>query len=94
MTSTLLTLVWTPLSNEDSNGVIQYYAVAVVERDSRNELTGNTFTVNTENDTSSLTIDNLHPYYIYECAVAGYTISLGPFSDEIRVQLDEDSKPP
>lgn len=35
---------------------------------------------------TTITISSLHPYYVYECAVAAITTATGPFSDPYSVQ--------
>ena len=39
--------------------------------------------------TTQVNVSNLHPFYNYNCSIAAETITVGPFSDSISVQLDE-----
>ena len=83
VTSTTLTLTWNPPQFEDTNGVIKYYHIQIVEAE-----TGRVFEL-----TSNLTtiyVHELHPYYTYECKIAAFTIDLGPYSDVFTVQLAEE----
>lgn len=77
--------MWNSLPFEDTNGVIQYFMVRIIEKETAKQYTL----------TATATIvvfNNLHPYYNYECSVAAYTIALGPYSDVITVQLDEEGE--
>ncbi len=82
--STSLTLSWNPPPFEDTNGAIQYYTVRVTEVD-----TNTTFPERNSFNTQ-ITFNNLHPYYIYRCTVAAYTIGLGPYTQAITVQLNQE----
>ena len=76
-----MTLSWNPPPFEDTNGPIQYYTVRVTEVDTNTTLPArNSF--NTQ-----ITYTNLHPYYIYRCTVAAYTVGIGPYTQAITVQL-------
>ena len=81
-TADSLTLMWNPPPFEQTNGVIQYYALAVTELD-----TGQVYTSTSESVVT--VVNNLHPYYSYQCVIAAYTVGLGPYSDAITVQLNE-----
>ena len=85
--STSLTLSWNPPPFEDTNGAIQYYTVRVTEVD-----TNTTFAPRNSFNTQ-ITYSNLHPYYIYQCTVAAYTIGIGPYTQAITVQLDQEGIP-
>ena len=83
--STSLTVSWDPPPLEDTNGFIRQYIL-----------------VSTENETLTITqlqplptttqvdLNSLHPYYTYTFRVAAETVDLGPFSNDITVQLPED----
>ena len=62
------------------NGVLTAYIIRVTERE-----TGLMFEHNTTD--TSMTLDSLHPHYIYECRVAAQTIATGPFSTVFAVQV-------
>ena len=85
VTSSYLTLTWTPPPFEETNGIIRYYMIRVSEVD-----TGTSFFV-TANETE-VTIPSLHPYYTYECNVAAFTVGLGPYSGPITTQLLEEGE--
>ena len=75
-------LRWSPPPPIHVNGIIDHYVIRV-----REVYTGRVFSLLTE-DTSIL-LGPLHPYYVYSCQIAAYTISLGPFSPPISVQAGE-----
>jgi receptor-type tyrosine-protein phosphatase Q len=83
VTSTTLTLTWYPPQFEDTNGIIRYYRVHILEVETRRvfELTSNMTSVN---------VYELHPYYTYECRIAAFTVALGPYSNVFTVQLAEE----
>lgn len=85
-TSTSFTLTWQPPPLSQQNGAIQFYTLTVQEQG-----TNATLLEFTTNDTN-LTIRPLHPYYYYESNVRAENILPGPFSEVIRIQLDEDGK--
>lgn len=39
--------------------------------------------------TTEISIENLHPFYNYNCSVAAETIAIGPYTGNLSVQLDE-----
>lgn len=82
--STSLTLSWAPPPFEDTNGQIQHYTVLVTELDTNTALPP----VNTAS--TEFTFDGLHPYYVYRCTVAAYTVGIGPYAPAITVQLSEE----
>lgn len=81
--STTLTLVWAPPQLEHRNGVIRQYAVNITEQE-----TESSFTIYTE-DTSIIVAD-LHPFYTYWCTIAAETISFGPVSPIVSIEMPED----
>jgi len=83
-TSTSLTLTWNPPPFEDPNGPIQYYRVNVTEVDTNTTLASRTTFA------TQITYRNLHPYYIYRCTVATYTVGIGPYAAPITVQLNQE----
>lgn len=85
VTSTTLTLAWEPPPLEQINGIIRNYVVTITEIE-----TGRVFTVASNN--TQVTVENLHPFYTYACRVAAETIGVGPYSNQILVQLDEEGK--
>ena len=82
--STSISLSWFPPPAIDINGVIQYYTVEVHEMWTRRTSTLHTST--------NITIRALHPYYIYQCRVAAYTVALGPFTSNLQIITGEDGK--
>ena len=83
VTADSLVLMWSPPPFEQTNGLILYYALTITELDTGKVYTSISASVVTE-------ISDLHPYYTYHCAIAAYTIGLGPYSDaNFTVQLKE-----
>ena len=83
VTADSLVLMWSPPPFEQTNGLIQFYALTITELDTGRVYTSTSVRVVTE-------IGDLHPYYTYHCAIAAYTIGIGPYSDtNFTVQLKE-----
>ncbi len=85
-TSTSLTLTWNPPPFGDTNGVIQYYTVRLTELD-----TNTAFPPRNVNSGQTSFI-NLHPYYVYQCTVAAFTVGEGPYTLPITIQLAQEGK--
>lgn len=66
----------------DINGIIQYYEVEVTELQS-----GRFFAFVAVD--IQINIGSLLPYHIYECRIAAYTVSVGPFTDTFQVTSGE-----
>ena len=82
LNSTTLRLSWQPPLSQYQNGIIREYRINITENETRRnfQLTStHTFII----------IPHLHPYYRYNCSVAAYTVSLGPFSSVITVNMPE-----
>ena len=66
------------------NGIITGYTIRVLE-----VVTNNIFTYNLTNRTDFL-VDNLHPYYDYQCSIAAVTVAgVGPLSEPLTVRTNE-----
>ena len=86
ITSRSLKLSWFPPLLQDHNGIIREYRIRVTDVQ-----TGNT--VELVSTSTSITIQPLHPYYVYHCNVAAYTIAEGPYA-AVEVQTPEDGMLP
>ena len=75
-----IVLEWDPPPTLLTNGIITAYIIKVIERE-----TGLRFEHNTT--ATSITLDFLHPHYIYECRIAARTVETGPFSTVFAVQV-------
>ena len=84
-TSQSITLSWESPPEEDINGVLRQFIIRIFEHE-----TGNVFAETSDNEQTTLL--DLHPYYTYSVAVAAQTVSTGPFSNSITIQLAEDGK--
>ena len=83
--STSVDLSWSPPPTEDHNGIIRHYIVRVVV-----ENTEEMFTLSTTHQ--QITIESLHPYYIYNFSVSAVTVAPGPYSEPHTVQTLPDGK--
>ncbi len=77
--------MWSPPTFEEVNGIIQHYVLSITELE-----TGEVHTRMTSS--LVLVINDLHPYYTYECKVAAATVGLGPYSNAVTIQLNEEGK--
>ena len=80
-----LSLSWEPPSAENRNGFIRLYHIRLKEVETEDE-------IYVLSNITQVTVNNLHPFYTYNCSVAPETVSLGPFSEHLTVQLEESSK--
>ena len=85
MNSTTITLSWNPPTSNQTNGYIRHYVVAVTEHDT-------TLAFQEQSNYTQVTLQSLHPYYIYTCRVAAVTTGPGPYTGNITIQLPEDGK--
>ena len=85
LNSTHIQLLWHPPPQSEHGGVIQEYRINITEHE-----TGRMFQFTSE--VSEITIGPLHPYYIYICTIAAFTVDEGPYSDNVVVITHEDGK--
>ena len=85
ITSREFSVVWTPPSLPDQNGVIRSYVITLIE-----EYSGSTLDISVEGNVTSFDFQDLHPAYTYALEIAAVTISQGPNSDVILVKTAED----
>ena len=84
LNSTAIEASWSPLEEEDINGVLLYYSLNVLE-----VVTGKTLSF--ETNVTQIVVTYLHPYYTYQLSVAAATIvGTGPFSSPVRVLTHQD----
>ena len=80
-------LTWHPPEPSGHNGIIIGYFIQIIEVD-----TNSYFSFNRTNHTEFL-LQQLHPYYSYNCSIAALTaVGGGPFSSPVLVQTDEDGE--
>lgn len=76
-------LAWELPPLEHRNGRIRQYQVRLIEIE-----TGDILQL--VSTSTQVNVTNLHSFYNYNCSVAAETIiGVGPFSDDVLVQLDE-----
>ena len=85
VSTTLITLTWTPPPAIDINGEIRFYLVEVTE-----VITGRMFTFHAVD--TFINIGPLHAGHLYSCRVAAFTIALGPFTSRFTVRSVETGK--
>jgi len=83
LNSRTISLSWSPPPSADVNGIIREYRVNVTSVESGTVLTRNT-------TTTSITIQSLHPYYLYRCVVSAYTVGIGPYTEVFMIRTPED----
>ena len=81
--ATQVTFDWSPPPPREVNGFLRIYIAELLERYTGRDWV--LFAVDT-----GVSINSLHPYYIYDFKVSAYTIDQGPYSDIITVLTDED----
>ena len=79
-------VTWRPPAFEEQNGVIITYSIVFVE------VTSNTTLMyQQEGNYTELTVDELHPYYEYNCSMFAATqVGNGPFTDSVTIRTFED----
>ena len=83
LSSTSLSISWSPPLLHHTNGIIQYYIVNVSVAESQANL-------QFETSSLSLTLNDLHPFYTHTVIVSAVTIAPGPFSNEYNLRLPSD----
>ena len=73
VSSTSIRITWSPPPFEEQNGVIRFYYINVTELQ-----TGHTQQFTAYGDETLQIVNLLHPFYIYECSVAAFTVGVGP----------------
>ena len=85
ISSTSIQLAWAPPPLDETNGIIREYRINITELE-----TGDNQRLTTS--TTSLVVQNLHPYYTYEVLVRAHTVDTGPFSSPVSVVTPQDSE--
>ena len=83
--SRTLLLMWDPPNVDQINGVIQFYIIAIYEEESTTNFV-------LESNVSAMTLDNLHPFYTYAIQISAVTVSAGPPSESLVVQMPADGQ--
>ena len=85
LSSYALNITWQPPPAGTQNGVIRYYIVNITNFEMAT-------LINTHDDATLLTVDNLHPYYLYTISVAAVSVGVGPFSFTKTILMPEAGK--
>ena len=87
VTSRSISLIWDPPLPEEQNGIIQHYVLDITVFQ-----TGGQRQVVSDNSTS-FSIDQLHPYYDYSFTVSAATsIGTGPKTEAFTVRTLEEGR--
>lgn len=78
-------IVWNHPLIDHINGVLDYYSIKLYEVE-----TALYYTYHRNN--TSLSLNDLHPYYTYSVSVAAVTVEVGPYSDKITFTTFQDGK--
>ena len=78
-------IVWNHPLVDQINGILSNYTIRLYEVE-----TSLYFTYYTSN--TSLSLNNLHPYYVYSVSVAVMTVEIGPYSDDVAFTTLQDGK--
>ena len=85
ITTTSISLQWSPPKEVLWNGIIREYLINITEYD-----TGTILVYYSA--TTSLIVSSLHPYYTYLGQVSAFTVGYGPFTDVFQVTTLQDGK--
>lgn len=85
ISSTSVSISWTPPPQQSRNGHITEYRINISEIDTGRVQLHTSFT-------TPFVVQRLHPYYTYEIAVSAHTVSTGPYSGAEIIQTPEDGK--
>ena len=84
VTSTSVTLHWSPPPADQHNGIIQHYTLQLSEH--------NTGVMSQYTSTGlHYTFNGLHPHYTYTCTVAAVTVDVGPTQSTV-FQMPQDGR--
>ena len=85
LSTTVITLTWDLPPAFDINGIIEFHLVEVTEI-----YTGISWMFHAVD--THINVGPVHPYFVYECRVATFTVGLGPFTAVFYVTSGEASK--
>ena len=85
VSSSSMMVYWQAPSDDQHNGIIRQYAIVLQDIASGEESTLTSLG-------SSTTITGLKPFTLYNCKVAAFTVSLGPYSPAVNVTTQQDGK--
>lgn len=83
VTTRSILVTWDAPPADQQNGALQYYLVMVLAQQTLATLSLNS-------TSTSLTIPNLHPAYVYSIEVAAATVSVGPYSNALSITTPDD----
>ena len=81
----MIQINWSQPLPEEQNGIIRSYLVNITVAE-----TGQHIQLTTNNTT--ITAENLHPFYNYHYSVAAVTIAAGPYTEAHVLQTPQDGK--
>ena len=77
-----MSFVWFPPPPREINGLLRFYIIELLELHTGRDWIF--FAIDPD-----ITINSLHPYYLYDFKVTAYTIDRGPYSSVVTVLTDE-----
>ena len=83
LSSTSITLFWSPPPMEHWNGIIRSYIINLIEHETNATYSYTSFATG---PTLTMTINSLHPYYTYQFTITAVTIGPGPPTHAFTVQ--------
>ena len=87
LSSTSITLSWSPPPLEHQNGIIRSYFINSTEIETNATYS---YTLFATGPTLSMTINSLHPYYTYQLTITAVTIGPGPPTNAFTVVTPPD----
>ena len=85
--ATTLAISWNPPSSSTQNGIIIQYLLNVSTYETEQRATYVT------NGSTTITINDLHPHYVYCIVIAAATsVGVGPYSEAESIRMPQDSK--
>ena len=87
LTSTSISLTWSPPPEYNQNGIIERYQIEISDEDNV------VMQYSTNGTTMMLKVTELRPYHTYSCRMAAATrAGIGPFTSVVLLQTLEDGK--
>ena len=83
ISSTSISIYWSPLPRELLNGELTHYSIEVQELDTNT-------TMKLTAGATEVVLDSLHPFYTYYISVSAVTVLPGPYTEQLSIRTLED----
>ncbi len=83
ISSTSISIYWSPLPRELLNGELTHYSIEVQELDTNT-------TMKLTAVATEVVLDYLHPFYTYYISVSAVTVLPGPYTEQLSIRTLED----